>query len=267
MQELDEGQRAFSTFRVLNGDANVIERDQLFRNMAQLYLLRVGSVRRRTGRAVRRSALPAGGTGRGRGADARRQASRAARARARATSWSSSPTTTYRGRAAAARILQRAFATTTSSISSRNQSEAHRVAIAGRQACAERVGEAIVEHGEAASVIAARAQHQCRARQGRRSSGWSQRASEDADIAADLRGRADIDWKSLRGEIDSAGDKVLEQPRPGRTKRRSGHRRQGQRGGLQPHAQPRRLLRARSGRSPTTRSRRSPIASSSTTAR
>ena len=37
MQELEEGTRAFSTFRVLNGDSNVVERDQLFRNMAQLY--------------------------------------------------------------------------------------------------------------------------------------------------------------------------------------------------------------------------------------
>ena len=36
-QEMEDGQRAFSTFRVLNGDANVAERDQLFRNMAQLY--------------------------------------------------------------------------------------------------------------------------------------------------------------------------------------------------------------------------------------
>eukprot|EP01035_Chromulina_nebulosa_P003229 gene3229-4399_t len=35
--ELEDGQRAFSTFRVLNGDANILERDQLFRNMAQLY--------------------------------------------------------------------------------------------------------------------------------------------------------------------------------------------------------------------------------------
>src|ERR1700712_4771928 len=36
-QEMEDGQRAFSTFRVLNGDANILERDQLFRNMAQLY--------------------------------------------------------------------------------------------------------------------------------------------------------------------------------------------------------------------------------------
>ena len=37
MSELDEGQRAFSSFRVLNGDDNHSERDQLFRNMAQLF--------------------------------------------------------------------------------------------------------------------------------------------------------------------------------------------------------------------------------------
>ncbi len=36
-QEMEDGQRAFSTFRVLNGDSNILERDQLFRNMAQLY--------------------------------------------------------------------------------------------------------------------------------------------------------------------------------------------------------------------------------------
>ena len=36
-QEMEDSQRAFSTFRVLNGDANILERDQLFRNMAQLY--------------------------------------------------------------------------------------------------------------------------------------------------------------------------------------------------------------------------------------
>ena len=36
-EEIQEGVRAFSTFRVLNGDSNILERDQLFRNMAQLY--------------------------------------------------------------------------------------------------------------------------------------------------------------------------------------------------------------------------------------
>jgi hypothetical protein len=36
MDELDEGQKAFSSFRVLNGEANAAERDQLFRSMGQL---------------------------------------------------------------------------------------------------------------------------------------------------------------------------------------------------------------------------------------
>ncbi|MCS6759742.1 MAG: DUF2336 domain-containing protein [Candidatus Devosia euplotis] len=37
-----------------------------------------------------------------------------------------------------------------------------------------------------------------------------ERASKDAEIAADLRGRTDIDWNSLRGEIDDVTSKVLE---------------------------------------------------------
>ncbi len=36
------------------------------------------------------------------------------------------------------------------------------------------------------------------------------RASRDAEIAADLRGRSDLDWKSLRGEISEAAGKVLQ---------------------------------------------------------
>src|SRR5690606_12255519 len=37
MSELDESQKAFSSFRVLNGEDNHSEREQLFRNMAQLF--------------------------------------------------------------------------------------------------------------------------------------------------------------------------------------------------------------------------------------
>src|SRR5690606_35291345 len=70
-------------------------------------------------------------------------------------------------------------------------------------------GEAIVEHGGSSSVVQlvrnqkAELGHDTLER-------LVARASEDAAIAADLRGRVDIDWKSLRGEIHSAGDKVLE---------------------------------------------------------
>jgi hypothetical protein len=36
------------------------------------------------------------------------------------------------------------------------------------------------------------------------------RASTDASLVTDLRGRTEIDWNSLRGQIDAAGQKILE---------------------------------------------------------
>ncbi|MEO8685577.1 MAG: DUF2336 domain-containing protein, partial [Devosia sp.] len=89
------------------------------------------------------------------------------------------------------------------------QSEGHRVAIAGRVNVPERVGEAIVEHGETSSVV----------RLVRNSTAEFDpstlrklvaRAHADAEIARDLRGRNEIDWSSLRGQIDEAAGKVLE---------------------------------------------------------
>ncbi len=56
---------------------------------------------------------------------------------------------------------------------------------------AERVGEAIVEHGAGRVGRPPRAQHQCRARQGSARSSWSSARHRYANIAADLRGRAD----------------------------------------------------------------------------
>jgi hypothetical protein len=90
-----------------------------------------------------------------------------------------------------------------------NQSEEHRVAIAGRKTVPQRVGEAIVEHGKTESVT--RLVRNTNAELG--SAALEQlvrRASHDPSIAADLRGRTDVDWKTLRGEIHAAGDKILE---------------------------------------------------------
>src|SRR5690606_26073568 len=73
----------------------------------------------------------------------------------------------------------------------------------------ERVGEAIVDHGETASV--ARLVRNDKAEFDRSTiEKLVERAKRDAEIAADLRGRSDIDWKSLRGEITSAAGKVLQ---------------------------------------------------------
>jgi len=89
------------------------------------------------------------------------------------------------------------------------QSEAHRTAIAGRAVVAERVGEAIIEHGEAESVL--QLVRNAKAELGRSAlEKLVALAADDAALAQDLRNRSDIDWKSLRIEIESAADKVLE---------------------------------------------------------
>ena len=208
MQEMEEGMRAFSTLRVLNGDANVVERDQLFRNMAQLFsyvsdrcddeqvaqydevlcqLAELVEVEARTHVAKLLAPLD----------------------RAPGNVVVKLANDTYD---VAAPLLE--FSNVLSDddlidiISS--QSEEHRVAIAGRKNVPQRVGDAIVEHGDSPSV--ARLVRNVTAELGRETlERLAARAAQDAGIAADLRGRNDIDWKGLRGEIHSAGDKVLEQ--------------------------------------------------------
>src|SRR5690606_6386745 len=89
------------------------------------------------------------------------------------------------------------------------RSEQHRMAIAGRASVNERVGEAIAQHGERGSVV--RLVRNNGAELGPATlEHLVARASRDAALANDLRGRTDIDWKSLRGEIHEASDKVLE---------------------------------------------------------
>jgi hypothetical protein len=208
MQEMEEGMRAFSTFRVLNGDANTAERDQLFRNMAQLYsyvsdrcddeqvaqydevlcqLAELVEVEARTHVAKLLAPLD----------------------RAPGNVVVKLANDTYD---VAAPLLEFSSVLSDDDLIDiiSNQSEEHRVAIAGRKSVAPRVGEAIVEHGETTSVV--RLVRNSNAELGRETiERLVQRASQDNQIAEDLRGRNDIDWKGLRGEIHSAGDKVLEQ--------------------------------------------------------
>jgi hypothetical protein len=90
-----------------------------------------------------------------------------------------------------------------------NQSEAHRVAIAGRNSVPERVGDAIVEHGAGPSVV--RLVRNAQAELGKDAlHKLVERASTDTELATDLRGRGDIDWDSMRSEIGVAGQKVLD---------------------------------------------------------
>ena len=207
MQELEDGQRAFSTFRVLNGDANILERDQLFRNMAQLYsyvsdrcddeqvaqydevlcqLAELVEVEARTHVAKLLAPLE-----RAPGMVVVKLANDAIEV--------AKPLLEFSNVLSDDDLID---------IISR-QSEEHRVAIAGRQAVPERVGDAIVEHGGSPSI--GRLVKNENAELG---ASTLERlvalASKDVGIEADLRGRADIDWKSLRGEIDNVAGQVLE---------------------------------------------------------
>lgn len=206
-EEMQDGQRAFSTFRVLNGDSNILERDQLFRNMAQLYsyvsdrcddeqvaqydevlcqLAELVEVEARTHVANLLAPLE--------------------RAPGNVVAKLANDEIEV-----AAPLLEFSNVLSDDDLIDivTNQSEEHRVAIAGRNNVTERVGEAIAEHGAGPSLV--RLVQNSQAELGRQTlHKLVARASTDNQLATDLRGRSDIDWNSLRSEIDAAGQKVLD---------------------------------------------------------
>ena len=208
MQEMEEGTRAFSTFRVLNGDANTTERDQLFRNMAQLFsyvsercddeqVAQYDEVLCQLAELVE--------------VEARTHVAKLLAPLERA------PGNVVVKLAndifdVAAPLLEFSNVLSDDDLIEiiASQGEQHRVAIAGRTAVTQRVGEAIVEHGESASVT--RLVTNSNAELGQSTlERLVERAASDPKLADNLRERiADIDWKTLRGEIRSAGDKVIE---------------------------------------------------------
>ncbi len=207
MNELEVGQSAFSTFRVLNGEDSHSEREQLFRNMAQLFsyvsercddeqVAQYDEVLCQLAEMVE--------------VEARAHVARVLAPLERA------PGTVVVKLANDDIEVARPLLEFSSVLSDddlidiiSHQSEEHRVAIAGRATVAERVGGAIVEHGGTASVtrLVRNANAELNPATVER---LVQRATRDAEIAADLRGRSDIDWKLLRGEIDTAANRVLE---------------------------------------------------------
>jgi len=207
MTELEEGHRAFASFRVLNGEDNHTEREQLFRNMAQLFsyvsdrcddeqVAQYDEVLCQLAELVE--------------AEARAHVAKLLAPLDRA------PGTVVLKLANDDIEVARPLLEFSNVLSDddlidiiSHQSEDHRVAIAGRAGITERVGEAIVDHGETASVV--RLVRNDKAEFDRATlEKLVERAARDAEIAADLRGRSEIDWKSLRGEIDSVAGKVLE---------------------------------------------------------
>jgi uncharacterized protein (DUF2336 family) len=206
MQEMEDTTRAFSTFRVLNGDASTSERDQLFRNMAQLFsyvsdrcddeqvaqydevLCQLAGMVEVEARAhVAKILAP---LDRAPGAVIVKLANDSFEV--------AQPLLEFSGVLSDDDLID---------IIS-NQTEAHRIAIAGRKDVNERVGEAIAEHGGQASV--SRLVHNESADMtGVALMKLVERAANDEAIASDLRGRTDIDWSILRTRIASASGKVL----------------------------------------------------------
>jgi hypothetical protein len=207
MNETDEGQRAFSTFRVLNGDANLVERDQLFRNMAQLFsyvsdrcddeqvaqydevLCQLAELVETEARVHVAKLL----------APLERAPGTVVVKLANDTIEVAQPLLEFSNVLSDDDLID---------IVSR-QTEAHRLAIAGREAVTERVGEAIVEFGGTPSVNRlvrnTKAEFTTAALQR-----LVARADEDPQLASDLRGRTDLDWRSLRSELQNAAGKVIE---------------------------------------------------------
>lgn len=88
-------------------------------------------------------------------------------------------------------------------------SEDHRVAIAGRTEVGERVGDAIVEYGGKEAME--RLVTNDTAHLGTYALGkMVQEAETDTKLAANLRGREDVDWRKVSSAIGSAGQRVLD---------------------------------------------------------
>src|SRR5689334_16792014 len=207
-QEIEEGgQRAFSTFRVLNGDANILERDQLFRNMAQLYsyvsdrcddeqVSQYDEVLCQLAELVEVEAR----------AHVAKLLAPLERAPGNVVSKLANDSIEV-----AQPLLEFSNVLNDDDLIDiiAHQSEEHRVAIAGRPNVPERVGEAIAEHGGSPSVL--RLVNNQTAELGQDTvQRLVVRAGSDAAIADGLRGRNDIDWPAMRGHINAAGQKVLE---------------------------------------------------------
>lgn len=208
MSEMKSETKAFSTFRVLNGQANAGEQDQLFRNMAHLYshvsercddeqvvqyddvLCRLAGLVEEKARAYVAGVL-----------------ARLDRA----------PGSVVVKLANDSINVARPLLEFSNVLSDDdlieivdNQTEDHREIIASRESIGPRVGDAIVDKGGTPSLT--RLVHNKNATFGEEAmEKLVKRASNDRGLAAGLRGRNDIDWEQISSEISSAGGKVLEQ--------------------------------------------------------
>lgn len=203
---MKEETKAFASFRVLKGEASVGERDQLFRNMAQLFSY--VSDRCDDGQVAEYD-------------DVLCQLADLVEAKARAHV------------ASVLAPLERAPGTVVVKLANDNievarpllefcnvlsdddlievvngRSEEHRVAIARRESVGERVGDAIVDMGGRQSVEEL-IRNQTAHLGEQTLEKLMKLAANDRELATNLRGRSDIDWKGLREKINAAGGQVL----------------------------------------------------------
>ncbi|HEY4202665.1 MAG TPA: DUF2336 domain-containing protein [Devosiaceae bacterium] len=207
MQEIEEGVKAFSSFRVLNGDASASEREQLFRNMAQLFAF--ASDRCDDEQVAQYD-------------DVLCQLAEFVEVEARAhvakllAPLDRAPGTVVVKLANDVIEVAKPLLEFSNVLSdddlidiAANQSEEHRVAIASRPSVSERVGEAILAHGSKPSVLRLVRNEKAELTQMSLEQ-LVALASQDAELSADLRSRPDLDWDALRQEIDAIAGKVLE---------------------------------------------------------
>lgn len=208
MVEIDESLKAFATFRVLNGESSAAERDQLFRNMAQLFSY--VSDRCEDEQVVQYDEVLCQLAGLVE-VEARTHVANLLAPLERA------PGTVVVKLAQDTIDVARPLLEFSNVLSDddlieiiQQQTEEHRVVIAGREHIGERVGDAIVEKGGRESVV--RLVRNNTAKLGDNAlQKIVIRAANDTELADDIRGREDIDWDRLREEISLAGGKVLEQ--------------------------------------------------------
>jgi len=205
MFEHEDNAKAFATFRVLNGDASSMERDQLFRNMAQLFSY--VSDRCDDEQVAQYDDVLC------QLADLVEEGARAHVARVLAP-LDRAPGTVVVRLARDSIEVARPLLEFSKVLSDDDlieiagaYSEEHRGAIAGRPELGERVGDALVLNGNSQTV--AKLVRNKGARLGTRAlEQIVLMADHDAEIAADLRGRHDIDWTKILSEIGADSSSV-----------------------------------------------------------
>lgn len=206
-EEMQEQPQAFASFRVLNGEGNSTDCDLLFRNMAQLFS--ITSNRCDDGQVAQYDNVLC-------------QLSEMVESEARAhVAQLLAPLDRAPGRVVvklahdqievARPLLEFSKVLSDDDLIEivANLSEDHRVAVAGRKAMGERVGDAIVNHGAREAMLRL-VQNTSSKMSASGLEALLTKAENDSEIVKDLRGRDDIDWGKVAEEFSEAGQRLVQ---------------------------------------------------------